>query len=607
MRPITSVARSRCRRAPQVPFGPGVSRRSGVARRGVSWIGILVVLGIATAIPVGAFYFVPWGPKEKVGPLTHKVERGVFTFVVTEKGEVESSSNVEVRCTVQSKSSGGTAILEIIDEGTYVNEGDLLVRFDSSGLEDEVNLQQITVNSSEAAMVEAENVYKAAQIALEEYLQGTFKQEEQTLQNEIFVAEENLRRAEDYAQFSAKLAAKGYVTDLQLEGDRFAVDRTRKELEIAQNKLDILRRLTKKKMIGQFESDIHIAQAKLASAKKIYELDVDKLELIQSQIEACTLYAPSSGQVVYANETSRRGDSEFIVEEGAMIRENQVVIKLPDPKKMQVKAKINESRIDHVRDGQYVEIHFDAIPDSKVDGVVTKVDEYPLAGNWFSSGVREYGTSVQILDPPANLRPGMTAQVRIFVEQQKDVIKVPVQTVFEHGDTHFCVVSKNGQLEARELPHIGSTNDVFLVVKEGLSDDERVLMHPRDYMDDVELPPLTAVVRSEEIRDLPDLADKPKRSAPGSEEMAATTPQAPVAGGPGGAPDPAQIASMMFQRFDKDGDGKLSKEEMPEQGRSNFDKTDSNSDGFVDQGELIAGLNQRMQRQRSGEGLGAGT
>ncbi len=605
MRPIASVARSCEFGAPEVRLQPSLIKRRPSDRRAISWIGIVIGLVILTAVPAGVFYFVPWQTKQTTGPLTHLVERGVFTFVVTEKGEVESSSNVEVRCTVKSKSSGGTAILEIIDEGTYVQEGDLLVRFDSSGLEDEVNLQQITVNASEAAMIEAQNVYEAAKIALEEYLQGTFKQEEQTLENEIFVAEENLRRAEDYAQFSAKLAAKGYVTELQLEGDRFAVERTQKELDIAQNKLDILRRLTKKKMIGELESNIHIAEAKLASARKIHELDVDKLELIQSQIEACIIYAPSPGQVVYANETGRRGDTEFIVEEGAVIRENQVVIKLPDPKRMQVKAKINESRIDHVRDGQYVEIRFDAIPDTKVDGYVTKVDEYPLPGNWFSSGVREYGTAVQISDPPTNLRPGMTAQVRIFVEQQEDVIKVPVQTVFEHGDTHFCLISSGEQIEARQLPHIGSTNDIFLVVKEGLESDERILMHPREYIDDVDLPPLSTVARNEEIRDLPKLADKSKRPRPASKSEASEPGAKPQA--PGGRPDPAQIAGMMFQRYDKDGDGKLSKEEMPEQGRSNFDKTDGNSDGFVDQDELIAGLNKRLRQASSAQGLGAGT
>jgi len=610
MRPIASAARFREGPAPVASARSVVSKRRRFRHRGISWIGILIVLGIVTAIPVGAFFFVPWNTKETIGPLTHVVERGVFTFVVTEKGEVESSSNVEIRCTVKSKNSGGTAILEIVDEGTNVAKGDLLVRFDSSGLEDQLNLQQITVNGSNAVKIEAENVLDSAKIALEEYLQGTFKQEEQALENEIFVAEENLRRAEDYARFSAKLAAKGYVTELQLEGDRFAVDRTRKELEIGQNKLDILRRLTKKKMVGQFQSAILVAQAKLASATKIFELDVAKQELIQSQIEACTVYAPSPGQVVYANESSRRSDKDFIVEEGALLRENQVVIKLPDPKKMQVKAKINESRIDHVHEGQYVEIYFDAIPDTEVDGVVTKVDEYPLPGNWFSAGVREYGTSIQIVDPPPNLRPGMTAQVRIFVEQQQDVLKVPVQTVFEHGDHHYCLVKQGNRIEARQLPRIGMTNDIFLVVKQGLSENEEVLLHPRDYLDKVELPPVSTVVENEKVRDLPNLTKTSEAEVPRTTDEAASATNRSAARPPltdGRSDDPAHLAGIMFKRFDKDEDGKLTREEMPEKGRSNFEKTDRNSDGFVDRGELIAGLNQRTQRERSGEGLGAGT
>jgi Ca2+-binding EF-hand superfamily protein len=51
---------------------------------------------------------------------------------------------------------------------------------------------------------------------------------------------------------------------------------------------------------------------------------------------------------------------------------------------------------------------------------------------------------------------------------------------------------------------------------------------------------------------------------------------------------------MNLMQFDADKDGKLSREELPEQARGFFDQMDSNSDGFVDSAE-IAELRRRMQ------------
>jgi collagen type III alpha len=57
-------------------------------------------------------------------------------------------------------------------------------------------------------------------------------------------------------------------------------------------------------------------------------------------------------------------------------------------------------------------------------------------------------------------------------------------------------------------------------------------------------------------------------------------------GGPGGArPNPEEI----FKRLDKNGDGKIAKDEAPERIAANFDKLDVNKDGFITPEELKAG------------------
>jgi collagen type III alpha len=53
-------------------------------------------------------------------------------------------------------------------------------------------------------------------------------------------------------------------------------------------------------------------------------------------------------------------------------------------------------------------------------------------------------------------------------------------------------------------------------------------------------------------------------------------------GGPGGGPS---MSERMLQ-MDKDGDGKISKDEAPERMKENFDRWDTNKDGFIDKEEI---------------------
>ncbi|MFO0886441.1 MAG: hypothetical protein U0894_20060 [Pirellulales bacterium] len=68
-------------------------------------------------------------------------------------------------------------------------------------------------------------------------------------------------------------------------------------------------------------------------------------------------------------------------------------------------------------------------------------------------------------------------------------------------------------------------------------------------------------------------------------------------GGGGGGPGQGMMRpGEMLSRLDKDKDGKLSKEEVPERMRENFSKMDQNGDGFVEPKELEAAMRAMMQR-----------
>ncbi len=587
---------------------PAARRR----RAGFSLIGMLVLLTLLAALAAGGFWILRpmlMGSQEATTYMVDKVKTGVFTHDVVERGEIESSSNVEVRSQVQSRTSGGgggTAIIEIVPEGTIVVEGDLLVRLDDSALKDELTQQQSVVNASDSLVIQSVANLRTAEIAKTEYEEGTFKQEEETLQSEAFVAEENLRRAQEYARHSERLAARGYVTQVQLEADKFAVKKAEADLALANTKLMVLRSFTKKKMVEQLEANIKIADAKLKADEKTNSIDKSKLEFVESQIQKCVIKAPAGGQVVYANESGGRSGNDVVIQEGTVVRERQIIIRLPDPEKMQVKARINESRIDYVREGLPVVIRLDALPGTELQGTVRKVSDYPLPTGWFGSNVKEYATFVEIHDPPNAMRPGMTAEVSIRTEQTENAMQLPAQTVFERGGKHWCIVPEGNELAAKEVK-IGATNDKFVVVREGLQNNQEVLSNPRKYLKEVELPAASVDDDKQMLAKMP----PPKERGEGEKGRRMASAEGGPGGGRkgGGGGDPSAMMSRMMQNLDKNSDGKLDESEMealPEQARTGLKAADTNNDNVLDAAELAKAA-QKFRGAGGGGGRPPGT
>jgi HlyD family secretion protein len=459
------------------------------SRRGVGLVAVLMLLVIIAAAAGGGMWWWNQSRDEKGDRnlILHRVARDKFELNITERGEVEAFDVTEVRSQVKSNNTTGNAILRIVPEGTEVVQGDFLAELDSSALTAQRTSQKILVNGAKAAEVEAHNNFDTAVIAKREYLEGTNKQERQTIESEIFVAEENLNRAKEYFAYSQKLASKGYVNELQLEADKFAVEKAKKDLDTAKTKLHVLEEFTKPKMLSTLESAILIAKAKWDSGQNSHELELEKLAELDDQIAKCTITAPQKGVVKYAHAMDGRGDQQFIVEEGTVVRERQVIIRLPNANSMRVNLEVNESLIQYVRPGLPAVVSPVGFGDRVLAGTVEKVNQYAEPTGWRQANVKEYKAYVAIDDPPADLRSGMTASVTVRCTEVPDALQVPVQSVYAHGDKFFCFVYDSGKWEAREVKP-GPTNDKFFVIESGLNEGDRVSMNPRGYLAQVQLP-----------------------------------------------------------------------------------------------------------------------
>jgi RND family efflux transporter MFP subunit len=486
------------------------SRRRGPAgsRRGLILPLLLGALVLGGAL--AGWWWLSRERKEKPDAhvVLHKVARDDFALTVTERGEVESAGVTDVVSEVKSKNQPGVAILKIIPEGTQVKKGDFLVELDSSALREERNTEQIAVNTAEALVVQSRNVFETAQIAKEEYLDGTYIQDRQTIEGEVFVAEENLNRAKEYYEYSKRLAAKGYINQLQLEADKFAVDKSLKELGAARTKLKVIDDYTKVKMLKQLESDIITAKAKWESDKKSYEIELAKLQEIDDQIAKCTINAPKDGVVTYAHDRENWGGDNFIVKEGAVIRERQAIIRLPDPSKMRVALNVNESLIRYIHAGMPATIAPVGAGDHVLQGSVASINQYAEPSGWRKANVKEYKALVSIDEAADNLRSGMTASVTIHSTDIPNVIQAPVQAVYAHGKDYFAFVYNQGRWEARPV-RVEPTNDKFFVIEEGLNEGDMISMTPRLELDKVKLPALAPEGRAAPASRMTKADDKP--------------------------------------------------------------------------------------------------
>ncbi len=548
-------------------------RRRARSGRWLVWLVMLAVIGGSTWFavePLKAWFAAD--TQQRV--ITQRVTRGPLVVTVVEDGNVESAANVDVKCEV----AGGSVILWIIPDGTHVTKGQKIVELDSSTITESISQQKIVLEKANAARIQVEKELSAAKIAVQEYLEGTYVKEHQLLESQSKIALENLRSSENALQHTERMARKGYVTPLQLEAQRFAVERAKLDLDTAQTAITVLDKFTKAKMLEDLQSKRDSAEARWRSEQAACELEQQRLTRMTTQLEKCVILAPQDGMVIYANESSSsRGSSSsgVKIEEGAAVRERQSIVRLPDLSQMQVKTLVHESKIDQVAIGQRAQIK---LLDRVFQGQVRLVGNQPEPGSFFSSNVKEYAAYVRIEGEVEQVRPGQTAEVEILIADKRDVISVPVQAVVELGRHTYCWVRTPHGPERRPVV-VGLSSSERIEIKDGLAVGDDVLLNPRAILveareEDHGAEPVDVNAKFGEQKETPQPAPK--------------TDAAKKSAGP---------STFNFADLDKNGDKKLTVDELPERMAGAMDRLDTNSDGSVDAAEFAA-FRARMQSMK---------
>ena len=602
-------------------------------------------------------------PSRPAGEATsyHEVKRGDFTVSVVEGGTLSAVSEISIRSEVE----GTARIISIVPEGSYVKKGDLLIELDSASAQDQVNLQQINYEKAKFAVEQAlaqleiqksatnseylatQLKLKLARIDLEKYEQGQRLVDLVEASNKLVQAEAQLVVNTDTYRNSTNLAAKGYETKQKVDGDRLTVLNSANALIVATNSIWMLQKFDEVKQLETYRAQVLQAEQELdrvasQNARRMAQYAADlitqsntlalseqKLERDKKNLVAATIRAPQDGLVVYQVSDSHFS-SESLIEGGAVVRNRQELIKLPDLSRMKVVVKVHESHVSMIRPGLPAFIMLDSMPDERFRGVVEKVAPLPdTQSRWGNPNLKVYNTEIYLTDAVPNVKPGVSAKAEIIVTNIADALSVPIQAIATHKGKPAAYVLNGGQVEPRPV-EVGMFNTKFIEITKGLKPGDRVLLSPPFESREKDLE--GGVLAENEKAGAATNGPPRAAPAPAAPRVAPGEPLA-AAGGDRQGDSSRKRGNLnpdeMLKQFDKDGDGKLDDTEReamrtammvrfgggPGGVRTNarprfsqeelLQRFDKNGNGKLDEDELAA-MRESLGRGRGGQGKGPG-
>lgn len=205
---------------------------------------------------------------------------------------------------------------------------------------------------------------------------------------------------------------------------RAQIEKAKASLEDAKRNLDRLSSLRKEGLISDSEWDkaetrLELAEAELKAAEAearsaAAELKQRRanLDLVEIRLKETSIYAPIGGVVTLK-----------AFEVGEMVSPGATILTLIDPASVWARVNLEEGEVGKVRVGGRAEIFVDSLPGRPFEG---KVSEVGAEGGFATQrdvtrgrqDIKTFRVKVRALSPEGLLKPGMTAKVRIFLNDK---------------------------------------------------------------------------------------------------------------------------------------------------------------------------------------------
>ena len=349
-----------------------------------------------------------------------EVMRDEFKDYVRTTGQVMPIQVVQV-----SPEEGGIVMEKVVEEGTMVHKGDVIVRLSNSNLD-------LQILNAEAELAEKQNLLRNTQVAMQQD-----RLNNQTEQAQLEMDTQRKQRAFEQNKYlyEQKLIAREVY--LQSQED-YQLAAKKRALVVKRLKQDSLYRTTQ---MDQMEDNLQNMRKNVVLVRQ----RKDKLE-IRSAID---------GELGLLD-----------VELGQSIQPGQKIGQINDLSSYKVQAQIDEHYIDRVRQGlsatfmrgsrQYL---------LQVRKVYPEVREGKFRCDFIFKGER-----------PENIRTGQTYYIDLELGQPEQAVIIPRGTFFQTtGGQWIFVLDKSGQKAYRRNIRIGRQNPQHYEVLEGLEPGERVV------------------------------------------------------------------------------------------------------------------------------------
>jgi RND family efflux transporter MFP subunit len=349
-----------------------------------------------------------------------KVKRGDVTINITESGDLRAQDQATI------SAGNDKQILWLVPEGSWVEEGDTLVIYESEKYIIAKGEAESTVEVAKANIVAA-------------------------------MSEVESQKAKEEA------ALKRYETIKNLSEQGFAV-----QSEVDQARLTYIDLKNKTLSVG---AAVDAARANMHRAERLLAQQKRKLR------EGFTL-APRTGLVVYAT-IGAEGEARKI-SVGMIPFEGMDLMYLPDVSTMMVDVEISEVDLSKIKLHLPAKIRLDAFPEVEFEGEIHSIAD--LAKKKISkitgkpTGAKVFDVEVKVKGQDVRLKPGLSATVEIIVNEYKNALYIPLEAVFiDELDQTVVYVRKKEKIEKRVVD-LGESNDRVIITLGGLKEGEEVLL-----------------------------------------------------------------------------------------------------------------------------------
>lgn len=368
-------------------------------------VGVVLVVLIVVGVKLAS------GGEDRTLVYTTPVERlPVLKSLVQASGEIQPKDSVDIQAEIP-----GVIIELPVKEGDLVQKGQVLLKIDP--ISTQAEMVAVRAGASEA---EAQAKGEEVQIAMAEANLAGDVSQLKTAQLELVQSDALFKRAQDAYTRRQKLF------DQQL----ISAD----DIEIAKNTLDVnaAARDAAASRVAQYEAQLKANQIALDQRKAMRDAAANRVEAAHANLAKAenllsktTIYSPLTGIITKLNvEAGERAVP------GVLDSPQATLMTIADMSVIEAQIKVDETDVVQISLGDEAEIEVDALPDRKLRGVVSEIANSPLLSSASSSQtaeVKDFLVKLTLLDPPVELRPGLSCSAEITTETRENALVIPIQ------------------------------------------------------------------------------------------------------------------------------------------------------------------------------------